>query len=129
MAKKVLITLAHAFIGWLLCGMIMGIGRKFTSVENALIIHAIGAPVVFSFLSIIYFRNFNYTSPIFTAIIFVGFVILMDLLVIAPLVEHSFEMFKSMLGTWIPFGLIFLSAYMTSLCCSSRGKSSRVYNN
>ena len=95
----------------------MGIGRKFTSVENTLIIHAIGAPVMFSILSIIYFKKFNYTSPIFTAIIFAGFIILMDLFVIAPLVEKSFEMFRSIIGTWIPFGLIFLSVHITGLFC------------
>lgn len=47
MAKKVLVILAHAFVGWLLCGMIMGVGRNITSIENTLIIHAIGAPVIF----------------------------------------------------------------------------------
>ena len=70
-----------------------------------------------SILSIIYFKKFNYTSPILTAIIFVGFIILMDLLVITPLVEKSFEMFGSIIGTWIPFGLIFVSTYLTGKFC------------
>ena len=117
MTKKILIILVHAVIGWLLCGIIMGIGRNITSIETTLIIHAIGAPVIFSILSIIYFKKFNYTSPISTAIIFVSCVILMDLLVIAPLVEKSFVMFRSIIGTWIPFGLIFLSVYITGLFC------------
>ena len=117
MTTKVLIILAHAVVGWMLCGMIMGVGRNITSIKNTLISHAIGAPVIFFILSIIYFKKFNYTSPLFTAIIFVCFIILMDLVIIAPLVEQSFEMFQSMIGTWIPFGLIFVSTYITGMCC------------
>jgi hypothetical protein len=30
-----------------------------------------------------------------------------------PVFEKSFVMFKSLFGTWIPFGLIFLSTYLT----------------
>jgi hypothetical protein len=33
-------------------------------------------------------------------------------LVVAPLFERSFAMFASVLGTWIPFALIFLSTYL-----------------
>jgi hypothetical protein len=29
------------------------------------------------------------------------------------LVERSFAMFGSILGTWIPFGLIFITTYLT----------------
>ncbi len=116
MTKQVLIILAHAIIGCLLCGMIMGIGRNITSIEDTLMIHAIGAPIIVLLLSIIYSRKFNYTSPIYTAIIFVGSVLLMDLLIVVPLIEKSFDMFKSMIGTWIPFCLIFILVYMTGLC-------------
>jgi hypothetical protein len=43
---------------------------------------------------------------------FIGFVILMDFFVIAIFVEKSFAMFGSLLGTWIPFGLIFAATYL-----------------
>ena len=48
--KKALIILAHAFVGWALCGAIMGIGMSLTSELNAQIIHAVGAPIVFFFV-------------------------------------------------------------------------------
>jgi hypothetical protein len=35
----------------------------------------------------------------------------MDLTVVATLIEKSYEMFTSLIGTWIPFGLMFLSTY------------------
>lgn len=83
------------------------------TIENALIVHAVGAPIFFTIVSLSYFRRFSYTTPLQTAILFVGFVILMDLFVVALLVLRNFEMFTSVLGTWIPFSLIFISTYLT----------------
>jgi len=31
------------------------------------------------------------------------------------LLERSFEMFRSVIGTWMPFGLIFLAAWIAGL--------------
>jgi hypothetical protein len=39
----------------------------------------------------------------------------MDVFVVALLIEGSFDMFKSVLGTWLPFLLIFLSTWWTGL--------------
>jgi hypothetical protein len=103
----------HAFIGWALCAATMGIGQATMTMQNALIVHALGAPIYFSILSWNYFKKFNYTTPLQTAIIFVSFVILVDFFVVALLVNKSLDMFASLLGTWIPFALIFSSTYLT----------------
>ena len=113
--QKTGIVLAHAFVGWALCFATMGIGMAVTSLENALIIHAIGAPIYFFLVSLAYFRKFNYTTPLQTAAIFIAFVIAMDLFLVAMLINRSFEMFTSLLGTWIPFTLIFLSTWLTGI--------------
>lgn len=113
--KKVFVILAHAFIGWALCGATMGIGMATMSIENALIVHAIGAPIFFTIISLFYFNRFNYTSPLQTALIFVGFVIFMDFFLVALLINRSLDMFANLLGTWIPFALIFASTYLTGL--------------
>jgi len=110
--KKSTIILLHAFIGWALCGAIMGIGMSITSLQTTLIVHAIGAPAIFALLSWIYFWKFNYTTPLMTAIIFVGFVIFMDVFVVALMIEKSFEMFTNILGTWLPFMLILGVTYL-----------------
>jgi hypothetical protein len=112
---KIITLLVFAFIGWALCGAIMGIGRSITSLENTLVIHAIGAPIIFATLSSIYFARFSYTTPLETALAFLAFVVFMDVFLIALFVEKSFAMFGSILGTWIPFVLIFLSTYLTGL--------------
>ena len=113
--KKIIIVLIHAFIVWVLCGAAIGIGRSITTMELTLIIHAIGAPIFAASISLIYYKKFNYTTPMQTAFIFLFFIIAMDAGLVAPVFEKSYEMFKSVLGTWIPFALIFLSTYVTGL--------------
>ncbi len=113
--KKSVTILIHAFVGWALCGLTMGIGMGVTAPANAVVIHAILAPVFFILVSSIYFKKFSYTAPLQTAIIFVSFVIFMDVFVVALLILKSFEMFTSVLGTWVPFLLIFVSTYLTGL--------------
>jgi hypothetical protein len=123
--QKLLIIFVHAFIGWILCAATMGIGMATTSLDNTLIIHAIGAPIFFAVVSLVFFSKFNYTTPLKTALIFVGFVMAMDFFVVALLINKSLEMFASLLGTWIPFVLIFTSTYLTGLYMvkSSRHKT------
>ena len=114
-SKKVFVIMIHAFTGWALCAATMGVGMALTSLETTLIIHAIAAPVFFAGVSWVYFRKFSYTAPLQTALIFMGFVITVDFFVVALLINRSLEMFASLLGTWIPFALIFTSTYLTGL--------------
>lgn len=114
-ARKIIIILLHAFVGWLLCGAVMAIGPQMMSMQTTLIVHAIAAPVFFFVISIFYHRKFKYTSPFQTALIFTGFVIFMDLFLVALIIQGSFEMFTSILGTWIPFILIFTATYCAGL--------------
>ncbi len=113
--KRGLVVILFAFLGWLLCFATIGIGMALTSIQTALVIHAIAAPIIFTSLSLVYFRKYNFTSPFVTAIIFIGFVVFMDFFVVALAINHSFEMFTSFLGTWLPFVLIFLSTFITGV--------------
>jgi len=114
-AQKVAIILTHAFIGWMLCFATIGVGRAVTTMEITLIIHAILASIFFAAVALVYFRKFNFTTPLQTAVIFVAFVVAMDFFIVAMLINKSFEMFTSLLGTWLPFALIFASTYLTGL--------------
>jgi hypothetical protein len=106
------ITLMHAFAGWALCAATLFVGSSVTTQDNALIFYAIAAPIIFVGVSLVYFRKFNYTSPGQTATIFSVYVVIMDLFVQALLIEHSLKMFGSLLGTWIPLVLIFLTTWL-----------------
>ncbi len=112
-SKKILVILAHAFVGWALCAATIGVGMAVTTMNNTLVIHAIGAPLFFAGVSLIYFRKFNYTPPLQTAVYFLAFVVAMDFFVVALLINRSFDMFASVLGTWLPFSLIFTSTFLT----------------
>lgn len=112
---KLVTIFVHALIGWALCAATMSIGMATLPLQTALTIHATLAPIFFMLVSLIYFKRFHYATPLQTAIIFVGFVIAMDFFVVALLITRSLEMFASLLGTWIPFALIFTSTYVTGL--------------
>lgn len=121
MAGRVIITLIHGLVGWVLCGATMFLGTSFLSLEVALIVHLILAPVIFWVVSLVYFKKFNYFSSIATAVIFTGLVILVDFFIVALLIEKSLAMFASLLGTWVPFGLIFLSTWRAGQYLKAKG--------
>lgn len=102
-------------VGWALCGAIVFIGRSVTDMQTTLIAHAIGAPIVFTLISMLYYSKFNYTTTLQTAFAFLAIVVLLDFFPVALVIERSMDMFYSVLGTWIPWALIFLSTYITGL--------------
>jgi hypothetical protein len=117
---KPIIVLVHSLVIWALCGAVMFLGMDLFSMKAALIVHLIAAPVISYLISLLYFKKFSYTTPLQTAIIFVSVVILMDFFVVALLIEKSFEMFASVIGTWGPFALIFVAAYLTGITVKKR---------
>jgi hypothetical protein len=110
---KAMTIVAHALAIWALCFAAIGAGMAVTTLSNALIIHAIAAPLIAAAVSLVYFRRYNYTAPLATAALFVAIIMGMDLLVVALLINRSLAMFASALGTWIPFALIFASTALT----------------
>jgi hypothetical protein len=111
--RKLAVIAAHALVLWLVCGALMFGGMSLASLDTALVIHALGAPVVATLVSWHYFKRFPYTTAIVTACLFVGMVIFLDVFVVALLIEQSFAMFTSFTGTWLPFILIFGATYLT----------------
>ena len=109
----VISVIVFGLIGQMGCWGLMIGGQAITTLDNALIIHAVGAPFVFALVSFIYFKKLNHTTPLITAICFAAIVILMDFFIVALLINQSFDMFLSPIGTWIPFALIFASTYLT----------------
>ncbi len=112
-AKQIAILLGHALVGWALCAATMSIGQATLPLQQALIVHAVAAPVFFTLISLVYFRNFGFTAPLQTAVVFTGFVIAVDFFVVALAILRSLDMFASLLGTWIPFALIFGATWLT----------------
>jgi hypothetical protein len=118
------IILGHALVGWIYCGALIGIGRRFMPMQATLVVHAIGAPLGFILISLLYFKKFSFTSPLQTAFLFLGVVVAMDVFVVAMLIEESFAMFLSPLGTWLPLALILGATYFTGVFCKHGAKPS-----
>jgi hypothetical protein len=118
--RRSLVVLAHAAVGWAFCFATMGIGLAVSTLQPTLVVHAIGAPIYFFGVSMVYFKRFGYTSPLQTALAFTGFVVGIDFLMVALVINRSLAMFASPLGTWIPFALIFTSTWVTGLLVIGR---------
>jgi hypothetical protein len=125
-ASKAAIILAFAVVGWAYCGALIGVGRQFFTMDTTLVIHAIGAPVGFAVLSWIYHRNFAFTRPMYTALIFLAVVIALDIFPVAIVFEKSFAMFRSVIGTWLPWALIVVSTWAVGLVTTRRAGSGSV---
>jgi len=106
------VVAGHAFVGWALCAATIGISRAVWGLDTALVLHAIGAPIYFFAVSRHYFGRYTYTTPLQTAGAFIGFVMTVDFFVVGLVINRSLEMFTSVLGTWIPFALIFASTWL-----------------
>jgi hypothetical protein len=110
-----LTLLLHALAIWGLCGATMGVGMSITSLANALLIHAVAAPVIAAMVSFVYFSRFGYTTPLVTASCVLAFVVLVDFFLVALVVNRSLDMFRSVTGTWLPFALIFSSTFVSGV--------------
>jgi hypothetical protein len=111
--NQIVVIVLFGVVGWALCGAIMFIGMEVTSMQATLIAHAMGAPLIFATISWIYYTRFGYTKSFATAMIFLAIVVFLDFFPVATMINRSFEMFTSLLGTWTPWALIFLLTYLT----------------
>jgi hypothetical protein len=109
--KKTIVILIHSFVGWAFCAAIMGIGPQLTNMKTTLMVHLILGPIGFGLLSTFYHKKFGYTRPIITASIFLLFVAGMDFFLVGLVILKSLEMFTSVIGIWLPFGLIFIFSF------------------
>ncbi len=123
--RHVAAIVVFALIGWALCAATIAIGFAVATRTAALIAHAILAPVIFAGLSFFYFTRFAYTTPLVTAVLFLGIVAALDLVVVALLALRSVAMFTSILGTWLPFVLIFAATWATGVAVGRRGRTAR----
>jgi proline iminopeptidase len=112
---RILALFGLALLGWGLCGATIGVARGLMPMETALVVHAVAAPIIAGTLAYLYARCCAVTTPVMTGLVFVGVPVVMDAVLIAPFVERSWDMFRSPIGTWIPFALMFLAAWGAAL--------------
>jgi menaquinone-dependent protoporphyrinogen oxidase len=112
-ARSLARLLVHAVAGWALCAVTMLALLRAFSISVALALHAIAAPLVFTALAWRYFRARGAREALPTAVAWTAVVAVLDLVIVAGLAQRSFAMFQSVVGTWLPFALIFLATWAT----------------
>ena len=117
--------IAHGVVGWAACGALMGALLATVSEPSAIIAHAVGAPIIFAAVTAHLFLRSGGRRPIFVAGTFTAIVVALDALIVAWLIQRSFAMFSSALGTWVPFALIFVSVFVTGSLLRRRRSSPR----
>ena len=103
----------HGVAGWAACALTMGLLRATSLLGIALVLHALAAPLIFVVVSRHYFQQPGAREPRPTAFAFVAVVALLDLVLVAGFVHHGLVMFRSILGSWLPFLLIFVATWTT----------------
>ncbi|MBN1204592.1 MAG: hypothetical protein JXB05_06675 [Myxococcaceae bacterium] len=111
--------LAHAVVGWALCAAIMVPLLLLVSRTAAQVVHVVTVPFIFTAVAWHYFRSRGARDPLPTAMVWTASVALLDLVFVAGLVQRNLEMFESVLGTWLPFALIFVATWATGVAMST----------
>ncbi|MHA1933690.1 MAG: hypothetical protein ACW97A_00290 [Candidatus Thorarchaeota archaeon] len=124
--KESLILIVHAIIVYFVCFAVMGVSMATLPIDSALVAHAAAAPFVSAIFSFIYYKKFNYTSPLLTAIVIMVTVILLDFFLTATIILQDYAMFYSPIGTWIPFALIFTGALLVGFYVNKESKEQSV---
>ena len=111
--------IAHAVVGWAACAIAMGALLRIAPPTVALALHAIAAPLVFAAIAVHYFGARGAREPLPTAAAFVAIVLALDVAVVAGLILGSFAMFGSVVGAWLPLGLVFAVTWLVGLVMST----------
>lgn len=113
------VVITTGLLGWALCTAVLRIAIAAMPLAEALVIHALLAPILFIFVSRFYFQRFAYTTPLRTAGVFAVVVLVMDFFVMGLYLRHSLDLFVNLLATWIPLLLIFSATHITGLLVAS----------
>jgi len=106
-------VLLHAVAGWAACAGVMAVLLATVRLGAALTLHALAAPAIFALVARQYFRARGARKPLVVAALFTATVALLDLVVVAGAVQRSLAMFGSLVGTWLPFWLVFATTWAT----------------
>ncbi|HVP20241.1 MAG TPA: hypothetical protein VMS73_00110 [Anaerolineaceae bacterium] len=110
--KKAAVVLLHAFVGWGILAAILAFGRKDLAVSSVLIIQLIAAPILFAGIAWIYYSYFGVTTPLQTALFFMGVVMFMHVSVLVFFARNGVNLYLKPVTIWIAFGLVFVVTYL-----------------
>ena len=100
-----------ALVLWGACGGVIAVGRRLWSLDTTLRIHLIAAPTIAFLVAAAHKGLAPGFDPLLRAAAITVIVMLLDALVVAPFFERSYAMFRSLVGTWLPFVAIFAASW------------------
>jgi len=103
---------------WGACGAVMAVGRRLWTLDAALRVHLVAAPVIAFLLSALHEWLAPEFSAVLRAAVMTGLVMILDAVVVAPVFERSYAMFHSVIGTWLPFAAIFVASFAAGILVS-----------
>ena len=89
----------------------MAVGRRLWTLDTTLRVHLVADPVLAFLLSALHEWLAPEFSSLLRATLMTGFVVILDALVVAPVFERSYAMFRSVIGTWLPLVAIFVASF------------------
>ncbi len=110
--------LALALVLWGTCGAVIAIGRRLWPLDTVLRVHLIVAPVIAFLVSAAHRLLASDFDPVHRAAAITALVVILDAGVVAPLFERSYAMFRSFIGTWLPFVAIFVASLTAGVVIS-----------
>jgi hypothetical protein len=112
---RITAVLLFGLIGWILSELTFYTSKFYLGSYLAVLIHFVLSPLLFIILAYIYFRYINLTGSLLTALIVTSILIVLDVFVVAMIIENSFRMFTNVMATWMPFLFVFLSIFLTGM--------------
>ncbi len=100
-----------ALVLWGACGAVIAVGRGLWSLDTTLRVHLIAAPIIAFLVAAAHKALAPEFDPLLRAATITIIVMLLDALVVAPVFERSYAMFRSFIGTWLPFVAIFAACW------------------
>ena len=107
--------IALAFVLWGACGGVIAVGRRLWSLDTTLRVHLVAAAIIAFLVAAAHRALAPEFDPLLRAAAITVIVMLLDAMVVAPLFERSYAMFRSVIGTWLPFAAIFLAAWAAGI--------------
>ncbi|WP_224244382.1 flavodoxin domain-containing protein [Hyalangium gracile] len=117
-AGSVARLLAHGVVGGALCASVMLGLLQVMSLTGARIVHVFAAPLIFTAIAWLYFRPRGAREPRQVALVWTVCVALLELLIVGGPTQGGLRMFASILGTWVPYVLIFFATWGTGAMMS-----------
>jgi hypothetical protein len=100
---------------WGACGGVVSVGRRLWTLQTSLRVHLAAAPLFAFLLAAVHKGLAPGFDPALRALVMTAAVVVLDAAVVAPLFERSYAMFRSFLGTWLPFAAIFLASWAAGI--------------